>query len=318
MVVKPAALQSGDVVGVIAPSEPISSGSLERTVRFLEKHGFKVKTGPNILKSVGDYTAGTAAERAEDINLLFFDTEIKAIIVAQGGMTASSVLDQIDFNVIKNNPKIFVGYSDATTLQLAVLSQTGLISFHGPNALSLPEFRPNGYTMSNFWKILTTKNSNLTIEPQSVWQEITSGAGEGIIFGGNLSCLCKLLGTKWDPIQSLDKIFGLDQKYLFFWEEVDDQFSEIVRDLWQVRNSGFFSKISAMIIGKLTSVAEKEYKEFPSKKSLFKEVTAGFDFPVIYGFDFGHNVPRATIPVGVKASIDTKKMKLEILEPAVI
>ncbi len=320
-IVKPKALQKGDTVAIVAPSEPVSKANLQSAAVLLEKLGYKVKPGENVLKALGDYVAGTPKERADDLNRAFSDPEVRAVLFAVGGMGASQILDQIDFENIKNNPKIFVGYSDATTLQLAILAKTGLLTFHGPNALSLPDFRPTGYTLSNFWKMLSLPQNEAgttVVEPQSVWQEIRPGSAEGVLFGGNLSCVCKLLGTAWDPFAGLDHQFGPETKYLFFWEEDYEQFSEIMRNIWQIRNTGFFSKISGMIVGKLTAVSEVDYQNFPTKKELIKEVTEPFGFPILYGVDFGHEVPRTTIPIGVQAKMDTNTKKLEILEAAVI
>lgn len=318
MIVKPKALQKGDTVAIIAPSEPISKVRLEKITKFFADQGFKVKTGPNILTVIGDYAAGSPAHRAEDINNAFADPEIAAVFTAVGGMVASQSLELINFDLIKKNPKIFCGYSDATTLQLAILAKTGMVTYHGPNAVSLPDFRASGYTLTNFWKILTTQAASGAIEPQSVWQEVRPGAAEGILFGGNLSCLCKLLGTPWDPLVALPKLFGEEAKFLFFWEEDYEQFSEIMRNLWQLRNSGFFKRVAGMIVGKLTAVAEMDYENFPSKKDLIREVTELFDFPILYGVDFGHEVPRMTIPIGIRARMETKTRKLEILESEVI
>ncbi|MCL4398145.1 LD-carboxypeptidase [Patescibacteria group bacterium] len=320
-IIKPKALSKGDTVAIVAPSEPVTKANLESAVRFLGNMGFKVKTGGNILKAIGDYVAGTPVDRAADFNWAFSDPEVCAVLFAVGGMGASQILDKIDFDNIKNNPKIFVGYSDATTLQLAILAKTGLLTFHGPNALSLPDFRTTGYTLSNFWKMLSLPQSEAgttVVEPQSVWQEVRPGAAEGVLFGGNLSCVCKLLGTEWDPFVGLDRQFGPETKYLFFWEEDYEQFSEIMRNLWQIRNTGFFKKIAGMIVGKLTAVAEVDYQNFPTKKELIREISEPFGFPILYGVDFGHEVPRTTIPIGVQAKMDTATKKLEILEAAVV
>lgn len=313
---KPASLKPNDTVAVIAPSEPIEKHHLERIRHFFEHQGYKVKFGKNILAKYGDYAAGTPEQRVDDLNWAFSDPEVKAIFTAQGGMTASQMLDKIDFENIKKNPKIFAGYSDATTLQLAILAKTGLVTFHSPNALSLSDFRPGGYTMTNFWRVLTTDGVGL-IKPQSVWQKIRLGKAEGVLFGGNLGCLCKLIGTPWDPIAASVDLFGKETKYIFFWEEVYEQFSEIMRNLWQVRNTGFFERVSAMVVGKLTSVEELDYKDFPPKKELIQQATEPFNFPVLYGVDFGHQVPKATIPIGVNAKIDTATDLWEILEPGV-
>lgn len=318
MIVRPQKLSLGETITVVAPSEPIGSPSVAKINRFFQKKGYQVKFPSNILNMVGDYVAGTVIQRATDFNTAFADSEVKAIFMAVGGFGASQILDTIDFEMIKRHPKIFVGYSDATTLQLAIFAKTGLVSFHGPNAGSLADFDPKGFTMSNFWRILTTDNPGGVIKPQSVWQEVVPGKAEGVLFGGNLSCLTRLLGTPWDPIAVLPKLFGKETKYIFFWEEVSDQFSEIMRNLWQVRNTGFFETVSGMVIGKLTDVAEKDYRHLPSKKVLIREVVSPFAFPVLSGVDFGHEVPQITIPIGVKATIDTSTTKLTILEPAVI
>lgn len=309
---KPKGLKAGDIIAIIAPSEPIlKKRELAKAQKCLEILGYKVKFGKNILETVGDYVAGTPEKRAEDFNWAFSDEEISAVFVALGGMGASQILEKIDFELVSKNPKIFTGYSDATTLQLAIFAKTGLVTFHGPNAMSLPDFNQTGYTFPSFWKALMTNTAGLVIEHQSDWQGVVPGKAEGILLGGNLSCFCKLLGTPWNPIEE-------KQKYLFFWEEANEHFSEVMRNLWQLRNSGFFQRISGMIVGKLTDIAEKDYQNFPRKKDLIKEISQEFGFPILYGVDFGHDVPRATIPIGVLAMMDTEKKRLEILEPVVI
>lgn len=307
-------LELGDTIGIIAPSEPIlDKRSLEKVKLRLEQLGYKVKTGKHILEAVGDYVAGTPEQRAEDFNWAFSDPEITAIFIAHGGMGDSQILEQIDFEKVKNHPKIFVGYSDTTTLQLALLAKTGLVTFHGPHAMSLPKFKLTGYTLTNLWKALTADKEGLIIKPQSEqWHSLVEGQAKGLLVGGNLSCFCKLLGTPWDPVPTLPN------NCLFFWEEVSEQFSEVMRNLWQMRNSGFFKKVSGMIVGKLTDIAEKDYQNFPHKKDLIREISKPFDFPILYGVDFGHDVPPATIPMGVEAFMDTKAKKLEILEPTVV
>jgi muramoyltetrapeptide carboxypeptidase len=317
-ITRPPSLKVGDTVALIAPSEPITASQLGRITRFFQKRGYVLKGGANVLAAIGDYVAGTAEQRADDFNAAFGDPEVKAIFVAVGGFVASQILDLVDFAQIKKAPKIFVGYSDATTLELAILAKTGLVTFHGPNAVALPDFKPQGYTMNNLWRVLTATEAKTVIEPQSVWNEIIPGRAEGVLFGGNLSCLTSLLGTPWDPIAALPELFGKDAKYIFFWEEAWEQFSGIMRSLWQVRNTGFFKRVAGMAIGKLTDVAEKDYQNFPSKKELLREICQPFGFPVVYGIDLGHEVPKATFPIGVRALLDTTARRLEILEPAVI
>lgn len=319
-VLKPKKLQPGDTIGIIAPSEPIlDKRELDQAKLCLSQLGYNVKTGAHVLEAVGDYVAGSPGKRAKDFNWAFSDPEVDAVFVALGGMGASQILELINFENAASHPKIFAGYSDTTTLQIALLAKTGLVTFHGPHAMSLPEFKRSGYTLTNFWKALTADKEGMVIKPQSEeWHGLIEGEGKGVLVGGNISCFCNLLGTPWDPVVALSKIFGKTQKYLFFWEEADEQFSEVMRNLWQLRNTGFFQTISGMIVGKLTDVAEKDYQNFPHKKDLIREICQPFKFPILYGVDFGHDVPRATIPIGVEAFMDTKAKRLEILEPTVI
>jgi muramoyltetrapeptide carboxypeptidase len=139
-----------------------------------------------------------------------------------------------------------------------------------------------------------------------------------VLFGGNLSCICKLLGTPYDPLAALERVFGAQTRYIFFWEEAYDQFSEIMRNFWQIKNTGFLAKVSGMLVGKLAAVKEVDYQNFPTKRELLLEATEEYRFPILYGVDFGHEVPQATVPVGVRAAMETKKFRLEILEPAVV
>ncbi|MCL4390109.1 MAG: LD-carboxypeptidase [Patescibacteria group bacterium] len=317
-IVKPKALEKGDVVAVVAPSEPILASEKAGMEAFFRKFNHEIKFGANIMASVGDYSAGSARQRADDLNAAFADPNVKAVFSAVGGFVGSQELELLDFDAICKNPKIFAGYSDATTIQMALLVKCAMVTFHSPNAAFFPTRKITGYTVSCFWKMLTTTSGEEVIEPQSVWQSMRDGAAQGVLFGGNLSCICKLLGTPWDPIAALDRVFGKDQKFIFFWEEGYDQFSEIMRNFWQIRNSGFLKRVAGMLVGKLTAVKELDYQNFPTKKELLLEATEPFGFPIIYGVDFGHEVPQATVPVGVVAGMDTKKMRLEILEPAVI
>jgi len=296
---KPRALLSGDTVAVVAPSEPIKPLEKDQIEKFFLLQGFKIKFGKNISAAIGDYAAGSSKLRADDLNSVFADPEVKAIFTAVGGMVASQTLELIDFDLVKKNPKIFAGYSDSTTLQLAFLAKTGLVTFHSPNALFLPGRKIKGYTLSNLWNVLTTIDKGVTIEPQSVWQEVRAGTASGILFGGNLTSICRLLGTPWDPIATLKRNFDEETRFIFFWEEAWEQFSEIMRSLWQIRNTGFFEKVSGMIVGKLTDVKEKDYTDFPEKKDLLREVTLPYGFPILYGVDFGHEVPQTTMPIGL-------------------
>src|SRR3989344_8075047 len=136
-IVCPNKLLPGDTVAIVAPSEPVEREDVTKTKAYREGLGYKVKLGKHLFYKIGDYTAGTIEDRASDVNTAFADPEVKAIAMGIGGFAADQILDLLDYEIIKKNPKIFMGYSDATILQLAFLEKAGLVTFHGPNGAAI-------------------------------------------------------------------------------------------------------------------------------------------------------------------------------------
>ena len=158
-IIKPEKLKQGDVIGIISPSSPISDNAkLDAGVSYFEKRGYRVKVGKNVLKEWG-YLAGTDEERVEDIHNMFLDKEVKMIICLRGGYGASRLLDKIDYGIVKNNPKIFCGYSDITVLQNAFFHKTGLVTFAGPMAGVDFYKEVSEFTERNFWNTITSQES---------------------------------------------------------------------------------------------------------------------------------------------------------------
>src|SRR3989344_5696588 len=136
-VVCPPKLTPGDTITLVAQSEPVDKEDVAATKTYLEGLGYKLKLGKHLFYKIGDYTAGTIEDRASDVNTAFADPEVKAIAMGIGGFAADQILDLLDYEIIKKNPKIFMGYSDATILQLAFLEKAGLVTFHGPNGAAI-------------------------------------------------------------------------------------------------------------------------------------------------------------------------------------
>lgn len=305
----PQALKPGDTIGLIAPSEPVEKTDIERAKAYIESCGYKLKLGKRLFYKIGDYTAGTAEDRADDLNWAFSDPEVKAIFVSEGGYAADQILDLINFDLIKKNPKIFVGYSDVTTLQLALFSKTGLISFSGPNGVNLHS--QSDYSSSHFWPLLTGEKE-VSVKPlkEKGWEVLRSGKGKGTLIGGNLDCICSLLGTEYDPFPKL-----ADEKIILFWEEDGAIYNDIIRDMFQLKHARVFERCEGMLVGKITDSSEEGgYVGLPELKYVLLSLARAYDFPILWNVDFGHVDDKITIPQGIKAEVETKNQSIKFLD----
>ena len=307
-IIKPEKLKSGDVIGIISPSSPVSyTSKLDAGVSYFEKMGYRVKVGLNAMKERG-YLAGTDGERVEDIHNMFLNSEVKLIICLRGGYGASRLLDKIDYNIIKNHPKIFCGYSDITVLQNAFFYKTGLVTFAGPMA-GVDFYKDiSHFTEENFWNSVTScEPININYPDGERLSSYKSGIAEGRLIGGNLSLFSSLIGTEYLPEP---------EGKILFLEEVGEVPYRIDRMLNQLRLSGFLGKIKGVILGSFTDCIETD----PQRKSLnLTEVLEDYfikDFhaPVIYNLNHGHLNNNLTIPIGVNVRINGTNCSIDFLE----
>lgn len=306
--IKASRLEIGDTIGVVAPSRPVVNIKKEvmEGIKILENFGFKIKLGKNLYKK-SYYSAGSAKERAADINSMFADKKVKAIICAAGGTTPNQVLDLIDYDLIKNNPKIFLGYSDITALLLAIHKKTGLIVFHGANLCDLKKL--NKESQAFLFNLLTEKEKTFVLPNNT--EVIKSGETKGRLIGGNIHLSNSLLGTKYSPIY---------KNKIWFWEEVGESPASLDQKLTQFKLSGNLKNISAMVIGHLSDCVDKKYKEDNrSINEIILEATKNYKFPIIKVPYFGHGTSDFyAFPIGVSCKINTKSHKFEITESAVL
>lgn len=303
-IIKPPKLKMGDIVGVISPSEPVfSKKSLSRGMKTLEAIGFKPKLGPKALEVHANYEAGKVEDRIFDFHSMFLDDEVKAVFCTGGGYSSIKLLPQIDWSLIEKNPKVVIGYSDITVLLNVIQEKTGLITFHGPFVETLQqESRGGKYTVKNL-KNAITKGEAGQLQSFTEWKVLRPGKAEGYLAGGNLDSILSLMGTPYEP--------KWDNKILFI-EEVEETVESIDNYLWRLRIAKVFKKIEGLIIGKFTNIVPIEEEtdgwanidKPPVIEEIILEATEGFNFPVIYGVDFGHDVPSLTIPIGAKALLD--------------
>ncbi|MBL7156238.1 MAG: LD-carboxypeptidase [Candidatus Pacebacteria bacterium] len=325
-IIKPTKLQKGDTIGVVATSFPFPTDEssdyykrYQKAVKELEVMGFKVKEGKNLRKRKW-WFAGTPKERADDINSMFADPEVRAIIVHDGGQSAIAILEHIDYKLVRANPKPFIGFSDITNIHFGLLTQSNLIGFHmGLLTYSLgwvwqdimPEKKEKGREM--FSNILTSDKALGKVPPLTEWECWRPGQAKGRMFGGNLSMLSSLLGTKYFP--KLKDLRGC----IFFWEIDNTDSYRIERGLYQLKYAGVLDVISGMMIGKLPDIKRTAWEGFeePTPKEIAMEILKNYEFPILAEVDFGHKTVNIPMPIGLLAEMDSEKLELNFLESAV-
>ncbi len=281
----PEPLSSGDTAGIISPSGPVDKEVVLRGKRFLEELGLKVKIGRKVfLKKL--YLAGDDYERAQDLVDMFMDKEVKAIISSRGGYGCLRMLKYIDFEVIRNNPKIFIGYSDVSILLNNFVKKAGLVAFHGPMLLQIIE--GDKLTVKIFKQVLFGETRLLTYKTPEL-QSVKKGKARGTLIGGCLSVILSTLGTDYEP--------PWDES-IFFFEDVDEPLYRIDRMLTQLKLSGRLKRIRGLIAGKIKGVKRD------ALASLLKEILEDIPVPAVVGFPGGHQIPNLTLPIGAMCNLD--------------
>jgi muramoyltetrapeptide carboxypeptidase len=321
-IVKPPKLNIGDTVGIVASSLPILPSfkeNYERGKKIINGLGFKIKEGKTIGK-IRWWAAGEPTEVAEDINNMFADKSIKAIIAQTGGHSAISVLEFLDYNLISQNPKPFIGMSDMTLYHMAIFAKCGLVGFHmddvtfGMGGGSKKE-QENYEELDRdyFLKFLTVSNPPGIIKPESEWEEWKKGKAKGFLIGGLIERISVIAGTKYFP--KIDDFEGA----ILFWEQVGTAKTNFVQYLYQLKYMGILDKINGMLIGKLKYIKTGKDEEIiePTEKELILDILKDYKFPIMANLDFGHFTVNIPMPIGIKVSFDTHKKELNFLEPAV-
>jgi muramoyltetrapeptide carboxypeptidase len=311
--VKPKALQPGDKICIVSPASPIWTETYyDRGRRVIEDMGFEVTTG-RYVQNKHLLFAGEAKKRADDINRAFQDRSIQAIFCNRGGTGTSHILPYIDFTAIKKNPKILVGYSDITTLQIAILNETGLITFYGPMVSTDFGRGIAQYTMDSFLSVLTEKEKRRGLEnpPDKEIFTICKGKAEGPLVGGCLSIVAATLGTRHE--------LNTKGKILFF-EDIDEKPHRIDRYLTQLILSGKLQEAEGIVFGTFTRcqyLKRDAYEKYGvTLMDIVRDRVVPLNIPCIFGLQFGHAAQKLTIPMGAHAELDATKGNV-VVEPAV-
>lgn len=313
--VKPRRLRPGDTVGLISPAgitfEPVRLEIMEETLAAL---GLNTKHGPHLMDRWG-YLAGADADRAADVNQMFADPDVDAVFAFHGGWGTARILPLLDYDAIRQNPKIVLGYSDITALLVALYARAGLVTFHGP----LGNSTWNTFSADYLRRILfdaepvtlqnpTDRGDNLAQVANRV-RTITPGTVRGRLVGGNLTVLTALIGSAYLPDWT---------GHILFLEDINEDVYRIDRMLTQLKLAGVLDRIAGFVFGKCTDCDPGSgYSSF-TLEEVFIDHIRPLGIPAWHGAMIGHIEDKFTVPLGVEVEIDAEAGTIRMLEAAVM
>ncbi|EKQ56379.1 MULTISPECIES: LD-carboxypeptidase [unclassified Clostridium] len=303
--IRPKPLKKGDKIGLIAPCSPVNQERLGASIKAMEDLGFKVVLGESC-RCYHGFLAGGDEIRANDINLMFQDKSIKGIFAIRGGYGSTRILDLLDYNMIKKNPKVFAGYSDVTALHNVLNEKCKLITFHTPMASTEFYKGVDEFTLEYFKKNIFYEEplGGLKNPEGQEIKTLVNGKAKGKLVGGNLSLVAASMGTPYE----------LDTKgKILFLEEIDEYPYKIDRMLLQLKQCGKFKDAEGIILGAWTNCEAKEGDNSLNLMEIFDELIKPENKPTVYNLACGHCLPTLSIPLGSKVKINGDKSKVTIL-----
>ena len=304
----PRRLAAGATVGLVAPASAVTEEEIADSIFTMRAMGLVPRLGENVSQRHG-YLAGTDAQRAADLDAMFADEDVAAIFAIGGGWGAARLLDLLDWDMIRRNPKLMIGYSDITALHLAIATKTGFASLHAQSA--------NGTWPKESWESLwrlgftgetPTLGSEKTV-PGFATRTITGGKAHGRLLGGNLTILSTLMGTQWLP-----DFAGA----ILFVEDVDEAEYRIDRMLQQLKLAGMLQKLSGIVIGSCNSciTGDADYDGL-TLDQLIHHYIRPLGIPAFAGANIGHHYGQLTLPHGGQVELDAEARTIRLLEPIV-
>ncbi|MGH9380773.1 MAG: S66 peptidase family protein [Thermoanaerobaculia bacterium] len=312
--IKPPKLSEGDTVGLVLPARMAFEPShIDLARRQLEALGFAVKLGENAYAR-DTYLAGTDEQRAADLNSMFADPEVDGIFCYTGGWGTPRILPLLDYPLIRDHPKVLIGFSDITALVNAVYQETGVVTFHGPTAAG--QIRP--WTREQMRRVIQSSEPIGTLgnppkEEKALvnWDypllTVRGGRARGRLVGGNLTLVCALMGTPWE----------LDTRgAILLLEDVEEDLYRIDRMLTQLYLAGKLREVAGVVFGDCSRCDPGEGTSF-SLEQILRHWLQPLGVPVLSGLAFGHVPERLTLPIGLEATLDADAGTLTLDEPAV-
>ena len=304
------ALKKGDTIGIIKPSDRITEVRLKlirKAIEDLESKGLSVRLSEQVTQTDKyGVSGGSAEERAAELNSMFRDSDIDAIWCAHGGDTVIELLDLIDYDMIKDNQKIFMGMSDIDVLHMAINKKTGMISFNtcDPKFGRAYDF-DRDYSQRWFHERLFQKSR--VVEPNSSWKTVRSGVAEGKIMGCNLTSLVKLAGTDYFP--------DLDDSILFL-EGWSTDIKKAVWKLTQLKLLHVFDRIKGIVVGYVYNFDKDPQHDREGNRVEFEDIVQDIvpDLPILRINEFGHRTDSCFLPIGARARMDADRKTIDITE----
>ncbi len=309
---KPKRIKRGDLIGVVAPASPaLDRSRIHQGIRYLEGLGYHVLPGKHLEAATG-FLAGSDAQRAQDLNDMIRNPRVRAIIGLRGGYGSPRILPLVDYAALRRDPKVLVGFSDLTALQLAIWRRIGLVTFSGP--MVAVEFAAgiDPFTEEHFWQLITCtrKPGTLPLPPDTQLHCWKPGLSQGRLIPVNLAMLCSLLGTRFFP-DLKGAVLAL--------EDVGEQSHRVDRFLNQLTLAGALTKLSALVLGQFTHCnnSRPEYGTV-RVESILQEHAQQVHGPVLGNLPYGHVAQRLTLPFGIPVRVNARrKPSMQLLEPSV-
>lgn len=303
----PKKLKKGDTIGVVAPSNPIIGENieeLEKAKKMLERDGYKVVFSKNIFSNANEYSA-TAKEKADDINEMFANKDIDMIWCAKGGENSNSVFDYLDFEIIKNNPKIIAGFSDITSIINVIANKTGLVTFSATNFKTVATDETD-YSYKQAIARFSGENATFDVAKKDCYKTIKEGTAEGELIGGNLTLTTGLVAGKY-KINFKNKILFLEEL------GIETGPALVSNHLYYMKQNKIFDQIKGLWIGNYTHESEIKLEDI-----LLDTIKDEYNIPIIKSENFGHIERKTVIPIGTKAIINTsRETKIKLVEKCV-
>jgi len=286
--IKPKRLRTGSRIGIVCPAYWLESDGLQRAVKVFEKLGYEVILGQSVGYREHRF-AGTPEQRADDIMAMFTDKTIDAIICSRGGYGGNRVLPLLNYDVIRANPKIFVGYSDITGFLCSISQQSNLITFHGPMLSTFAETTIE-YNLTTLTQVLSGENNLILCSPKECSaRTLKTGIAKGSLWGGNLCLIIERLGTE-DQLNTTGCIL--------FIEEIGEELYAFERMMLHLKKSGSLDSIKGLIVGEMVEITDDHDVSFgKSIDEIVLDVCEGLDIPIISNFPCGHGKHQATLPI---------------------
>jgi len=297
---KPKKLKKGDRIGIIAPAGAVNSDDLEKGLKVIKSMGFDPVLGQNIGNKKRTM-AGNDSERAFDLMTMFADSEIKGIFCARGGYGSNRILPLLTSKVIRDNPKVFVGSSDITALHIFLNQKCALHTFHGPMVAGSFGRAEMKKSQKIFADILMGKASSKKMTARQI-QIVRSGSAKGELVGGCLTLLCRSLRTPYE-IKTENKILLI--------EDVNEPYYKLDGMLWQLKLAGKLKNLKGVILGEMIGCRPANEKDGPLEQ-IVEEIFAEYSYPVLLNAPIGHGDEMWTLPLGIKAKMDTDTKSLTL------